>query len=399
MKYPVVSIFSGAMGLDLGLEKAGLDVRIAQDFDPWCVETVRQNRRPIVGGDIRQLLADDPDCTFLLEPSRLKPGDVFAVVGGPPCQPFSTAGKRLSTEDPRGSLFTQYCQVVDSVRPRFFVLENVKGLISACIHRRYGDCPSNESDSQAGSVLESLLDSLSVLGYSMKYGLLDAAHYGVPEFRERLVIIGSRDQESIFLPMPTHFQIHQEKAHRWRTLRWAIEDIEDEPGPYAQFSADRLAILNMVPMGGNWRDLPKNLQESAMGGAFRSGGGKVGFYRRLNYDEPCPTLVTSPVQKATMFCHPTRSRPLSVREYARIQGFPDEWHISGPLNACYRQIGNAVPVGLGEAIGKTLVAIAAGNATVVTKRNRGTSVHGSAHHLQVVTHLGEGARNAQDREQ
>ena len=91
-----------------------------------------------------------------------------------------------------------------------------------------------------------------------------------------------------------------------------------------------------------------------MGGAYKSGGGKVGFYRRLSYDQPSPTVVTSPVQKATMMCHPTQNRPLSVKEYARIQQFPDDWVFTGTTAAKYRQIGNAVPVGLAEAIGKTV---------------------------------------------
>lgn len=112
-----------------------------------------------------------------------------------------------------------------------------------------------------------------------------------------------------------------------------------------------------------------------MGGAFESGGGKVGFYRRLDYDQPSPTLVTSPVQKATMFCHPTKHRPLSVREYARIQQFPDDWKIEGQVSECYRQIGNAVPIGLGRAIGQTLLAIANKNSQINTRRLRGTSVH------------------------
>jgi DNA (cytosine-5)-methyltransferase 1 len=115
--------------------------------------------------------------------------------------------------------------------------------------------------------------------------------------------------------------------------------------------------------------------EEAMGGAYLSGGGKVGFYRRLSYSEPCPTLVTSPVQKATMMCHPTQDRPLSVREYARIQQFPEEWVFTGTVASQYRQIGNAVPIGLAEQIGKAIVAAADNTAAVKTKRFRGTGIH------------------------
>ena len=131
----------------------------------------------------------------------------------------------------------------------------------------------------------------------------------------------------------------------------------------------------MVPEGGNWRDLPAELQPIAMGGAWESGGGKVGFYRRLSYSQPSPTVVTSPVQKATMMCHPTKDRPLSVLEYRRIQQFPEDWKIEGSVANQYKQVGNAVPVGLAKAVGAAIIATAEGNASVVTKRSRGTSAH------------------------
>src|SRR5690606_15469814 len=127
MSYPVVSLFSGAMGLDLGLEAAGFDVRVTQDVDPWCIRTMEANGRRYVPGDIRKLLQEDPSASFLLREAGLAPGEVFAVVGGPPCQPFSTAGKRQAVNDPRGSLFMEFCQVIEALQPRFFVMENVKG--------------------------------------------------------------------------------------------------------------------------------------------------------------------------------------------------------------------------------------------------------------------------------
>ena len=134
-------------------------------------------------------------------------------------------------------------------------------------------------------------------------------------------------------------------------------------------------LLELVPEGGNWRSLPLSLIKSAMGGAYESGGGKVGFYRRLSYDQPSPTLVTSPVQKASMLCHPRQTRPLSVREYARIQQFDDSWIFKGTLSSIYKQIGNAVPIGLGKAIGQALLATANGDSMVNTKRFRGTDIH------------------------
>ncbi len=363
--YPVISLFSGAMGLDIGLNEAGLRVAASQDIDRWCVETMRRNGHNAIEGNICDLVAADPSCGFLLRAAGVSEGSVFAVVGGPPCQPFSTAGKRKGVEDDRGQLYEEFIKVVAALRPRFFIMENVKGLASM---------PSNPLDKQSKPVIESILAAFSAIGYHTVHGVLDAVHYGTPQFRERLVIAGSRDGEDVYLPAPTHFHKHQNPLMRWRTLGDAVQDLGDV-GAHANFSATIKNYLAMVPEGGNWKNLPADLVAQAMGGAFESGGGKVGFYRRLKFSEPAPTLVTSPIQKATMLCHPTEMRPLSVKEYARLQQFPDDWVFEGRTTECYRQIGNAVPVTLGKALGQMLVSVARGNAVVKVKRMRGTSVH------------------------
>ena len=363
--FPVVSLFSGAMGLDLGLIQAGLDVVVSQDFDKWCVETIRANGHVAVEGDIRALIAEDPKCNFLMKPGKLKKGSVFAVVGGPPCQSFPTAGKRKGVDDERGALYNQFIHVVDTLMPRFFVMENVKGLASM---------PSNPDDKYSVPVLEQILVKFKALGYHTVHGVLDAVHYGTPQFRERLVIIGSRDNEAIFLPSPTHFHMHQVPEMRWRTLGDAIENLIDV-GACGKFTPTINEYMKSIPEGGNWRSLPPAKAKAAMGGAYESGGGKVGFYRRLSYSEPSPTLVTSPNQKATLLCHPRATRPLTVKEYARIQQFPDDWIFQGKTSDCYRQIGNAVPIPLGRAIGQMLISVALGNSEVRVKRMRGTSVH------------------------
>lgn len=291
-------------------------------------------------------------------------------------QPFSTAGKRLGINDPRGSLFMDFIRMIDYIRPRFFVMENVKGIMSSPLkHVPLSERDESDPDQKLGTVLDVILAEFDKLGYKTVYGVLDAVNYGVPQFRERFVLIGSRDNEDIFLPIPTHFQMHQSKEYQWQTVRSVIEDLESDHGECATLSEERLKFLKMVPEGGNWRDLPENIIPIAMGGAYKSGGGKVGFYRRLSYDQPSPTVVTSPVQKATMMCHPTQDRPLSVKEYARIQQFPDDWVFTGTTAAKYRQIGNAVPVGLAEAIGKAVLSVANKTALVQTKRFRGTNVH------------------------
>lgn len=358
-----ISLFSGAMGLDLGLMEAGIEILVGQDFDESCIKTMTANGHKGILGDIREISPET-----LLEAAGMRSGEPFLICGGPPCQPFSTAGKRLGINDPRGSLFLDFVRMIDAIRPRFFVMENVKGLMSAMLKDEEG------KDTET-RVLDIILEEFRKLNYKTIYGVLDAVNYGVPQFRERFVLIGSRDNEDIFLPVPTHFHVHQNQTYRWCTLGDTIRDLEDADGECASFSNVRLDYLRMVPEGGNWKDLPDDVVQEAMGGAFASGGGKAGFYRRLSYSQPSPTVVTSPVQKATMMCHPTKDRPLSVAEYARIQQFPDNWQLIGTTVSKYKQIGNAVPVGLARAIGEMLVSVASAQAEVVVKRIRGTGIH------------------------
>ena len=367
----VISLFSGAMGLDIGLGKAGLNVVIGQDFEPSCVETMKANGHNVLGGDIREIKPET-----LLELTGLHVGEPFMICGGPPCQPVSTAGKRLGINDPRGSLFMDFIRMIDYIRPRFFVMENVKGIVSSPLkHVSTKERVKDDPEQKLGTVLDVILSEFNKLGYKTVYGILDAVNYGVPQFRERFVLIGSRDNEDIFLPIPTHFQMHQNPDYRWKTVGEVIKDLENDPGEYTPLSGDRKKYLHMVPEGGNWRDLPEEVIPVAMGGAYESGGGKVGFYRRLSYKQPSPTITTSPAQKATMLCHPRQDRPLSIKEYARIQQFPDDWKFTGTISAQYRQIGNAVPVGLAEAIGRAIISTANRTSTIETKRFRGTSVH------------------------
>lgn len=377
----VISFFSGAMGLDIGLSNAGLNVVIGQDFEPACVETMKANGHKVLGGDIRDIKPET-----MLELSGLHIGEPFLICGGPPCQPFSTAGNRLGINDPRGSLFMDYIRMIDYIRPRFFVMENVKGIMSAPLkHVPTSEHDENDPEQKLGTVLDVILSEFSKLGYKTVYGILDAVNYGVPQFRERFVLIGSRDSEDVFLPFPTHFQMHQNAEYRWKTVGDVIKDLENDPGECMALSGDRKKYIYLVPEGGNWKDLPKDLIQEAMGGAYESGGGKVGFYRRLSYAQPAPTITTAPAQKATMLCHPNQDRPLSVKEYARIQQFPDDWIFTGTVAAKYKQIGNAVPVGLAEAIGRAIISTADKTATIETKRFRGTSVH---HKIKTAMELG-----------
>lgn len=354
----IISLFSGAMGLDLGLEAAGCRTAVALEKNKAAIQTIRLNRGealPVIERSIEKVRTKE-----LLAKAGLAIGEAFILTGGPCCQSFSTAGKRRSFGDKRGQLFREFKRVVKESRPRFFVMENVKGMLSAAIrHRplseREPGFPPLASDEQLGSALQVICSELAKLKYYVIFGLVNCADYGVPQCRYRVVFIGSRDGELINLPKPTFSQENRPGFQPWMTLKEAISDLDEEEPEFVPFSKDRLKLLKLLDAGQNWRDLPKRLHRKALGAAADSWGGRCGFCRRLNWDKPAPTLTTDPAGRATTLCHPCEPRPLSVREYAKLQQFPNGWQFAGTTGVKYVQIGNAVPVGLGEAIGKMLV--------------------------------------------
>lgn len=360
-----IGLFAGAFGLDLGLEKAGFHTVSVVEIDPDAAKTIALNRpdlsRSAVARDIQQINAQSllEEGGRVLDIGRpLRPGEVDLVTGGPPCQPFSTAGKRMSVGDPRGSLFKDFIRIVEAVEPRFFIMENVRGLLSAPIrHRPHSKrgigYPQLEPDELPGSALHVVLAEMERLGYRVAPPrLLEAADYGVPQNRTRVIFVASRDGQPVTIPLPTHNRNAVSNLPKWRTLKDALTGLVDPEPEYIPYAESRLKYLRLLKAGQNWRYLPDRLKQEAMGGAYNSGGGKVGFYRRLSWDKPSPTVTTSPHQKATDMCHPEELRPLSVRECARIQTFPDDWVFYGSTSSKYRQIGNAVPVLLGKAIGE-----------------------------------------------
>ena len=349
-RHKFISLFSGAMGLDLGLESAGFESVCCLELDKWACATVKKNRPalPLIQDDIRNW--NGPK---ILAHCGQKREDISLVVGGPPCPSFSTAGKRQAFNDPRGQVMFDFLRIVDEIRPPFFVMENVRGILSAALeHTPLAERKSKDaSEFGHGSVMRMLNDTFKKMGYTVTVELVNAANYGVPQKRERVVFLGSRDGFQVTMPVPAYAEGGNFFQARWRTLGDAVKGLNDAKPEYIQFSKSRLRFLELLTEGQNWRNLPPELMEEALGGAYDSSGGRVGFYRRLSFDEPSPTVPTSPGQKSTCLCHPTELRPLSVREYARIQQFPDDWVFVGGLAQKYRQIGNAVPVGLGNVIG------------------------------------------------
>lgn len=380
------SLFSGAFGLDLGLEKAGFNTVSVVEIDRDCNKTIAINRPYLlecaVPRDIRKVsskqLLTEGGKTLGLNRS-LQIGEIDLITGGPPCQPFSTAGKRLSVGDPRGSLFIEFLRLIEEIQPRFFVMENVRGLLSAPIeHRphklRGSEYPPLKPEEMPGAALKIILAEIENIGYQVTYRLLQAADYGVPQTRLRVFFLASRDREKLTFPTPTHTEKSQFSRPQWLTLKDAIRNINDDLVECSSYSPQRLKYLKLLKAGQNWRFLPEAIKPEAMGGAYKSGGGKVGFYRRLSWDKPCPTITTSPHQKATDMCHPEELRPLSVRECARIQTFPDRWEFYGSISSKYKQIGNAVPVLLGKAIGDHLCKVIYGKEIIPELINKQLSI-------------------------
>ena len=289
-----------------------------------------------------------------------RPVEAFAVVGGPSCQVFSTAGQRQSLGDPRSTMFKHFVRVICDTQPEFFVMENVRGLLSAAVrHRplkqRGPGYPRLAEEEQLGSAFRVVAETLRDIGYYCVFDVLNAADYGVPQTRQRLVIIGSREGRKVRMPKPTHHSEGAEGLPKWRTLGEALGDLNEDDPAYYLFGPAKERYLKLVPEGGNWRQLPEELKSAALGRAFQSWGGRSGFFRRLSRERPSPALTTQPDGKATTLCHPTELRPLTVGEYARIQQFPDDWVFEGSVRKKYKQVGNAVPIGLGTAIGYALI--------------------------------------------
>ena len=360
--FKALSFFSGAMGLDIGIEKAGISFLLASEFEPNARKTILLNK-PTIGliGDINKY-----DATRIREYAGLEPNEeIDLIVGGPPCQAFSTAGKREAFNDERGNVFLTYINRILELRPKYAVIENVRGLLSApysSVYTKKGlGYAAKTPEEQKGLALYHIITLLEKGGYSVSFTLYNAANYGAPQKRERVVIMCSRDGKRIPYLKPTNSEKCDYNLPKWKTIKEAFEGLDTSNPEYIPFPERRLKYYRILKEGQYWKDLPIDLQKEALGNSYYLGGGKTGFLRRLAWNQPSPTLVTDPTMPATDLAHPTEDRPLSVQEYKRIQEFPDDWKIFGSTKEQYRQIGNAVPISLGYAIGKQLVTLLNGN--------------------------------------
>lgn len=324
-----IELFAGAGGLALGLEQAGFEEIGLAEIDKTACETLKINRPKwnVIEEDVVEFSKKD-----LLKEFKIKKGELDLLSGGYPCQSFSYAGKKLGLEDVRGTMFYYYAEFIRQLEPKMFLAENVKGLTT---HDK-------------GKTLQTMLDVFEELGYKVEWKILNAWDYGVAEKRQRVVIIGIRndliDKVKFKYPEP-----HEYKP----VLRDVLKNVPESVG--AKYPDSKKKVFDLVPPGGCWRDLPDEVAREYMKSCYFMGGGRTGIARRLSWDEPCLTLTCSPMMKQTDRCHPEETRPFTTREYARIQSFPDDWQFAGKMNDIYKQIGNAVPVNLAKEVGIAII--------------------------------------------
>jgi DNA (cytosine-5)-methyltransferase 1 len=333
------------MGLDLGLERAGFRVLAANEIDKPCVETIRRNRPdvPLATNSIEELTAED-FAALAGQPLT----DLPLVAGGPPCQAFAIFGRRRGLQDDRGKLIFEYLRIVAEARPKVFVMENVRGLHS--IPERQGDAH--------GSLLRTIFREFEAIGYRVDCFVVNAVNYGAPQIRERVICIGNRFNAHAHFPAPLYSNRIEDDLPPFRTLGDAIgEGFQDPDTDCMNFSPRKLKYLALVPPGGNWRSLPPELQKEAMGKQYYLKGGRSSTWRKLSFEFPCPTIQTMPNHAATSMCHPTELRALTVGESAAVMEFPPDWQFAGSTTDKMRQVGNAVPVRLGEVAGEAAMAL------------------------------------------
>lgn len=325
--FTTIELFAGAGGLALGVEQAGFTTLAALEIDEDACDTLRKNRPEwnIIQDDIGNISILD-----LCDYFHLSPGELDLLSGGAPCQAFSYAGKRLGFEDTRGTLFYHYALFLQKLQPKIFLFENVRGLLSH----------------DGGRTYQTMCNVFEDAGYSIQYKVMNAWHYGVAQKRERLITIGIRkDLESLSYKFP-------EEHKYWPVLRDVLKDVPESP--YTPYGENKRKLFELVPPGGYWRDIDPELAKEYMKSCWNMGGGRTGILRRLSMDEPSLTVLTSPSQKQTERCHPLEARPFTIRENARIQAFPDNWEFCGSVQSMYKQIGNAVPVGLAKCVAEEI---------------------------------------------
>jgi DNA (cytosine-5)-methyltransferase 1 len=317
-KYNFIEICAGCGGMSNGLIKAGIKPVLLIDNNKNCCETLKLNHKNV---KIKCANFEDIDISEYIN-------KIDVLAGGVPCQAFSYAGKRNGLKDERGLLILKFISLIDKIKPKIFVIENVKGLLTL----------------EKGRIFNEIIDKIREIKYNVQYKILNSFDYEVPQKRERIFIVGTINKEKFDFP---------EKIKEKKILRDVLYDVPKSDG--SSYSEIKKKLFEMIPQGGCWINLTKELQKQYLGKSYYSGGGKRGILHRLSMEKPSLTLLCSPTQKQTERCHPIETRPLTIREYARIQTFSDDYVFVGSLSSKYKQIGNAVPIKLAYHLAKAII--------------------------------------------
>lgn len=326
--YTFIEVCAGGGGLSSGLMKSGFTPLLLNDNNKDCCKTLKHNH-PETNVVCESM--DSIDFSQYINKIDL-------LTGGVPCQSFSQAGLRKGLDDPRGDLMMKFIDILHLIKPKLFMIENVKGLIT---HDK-------------GNTILKIIQMLNRNNlYNITYKCLDSSKYGVPQKRERVFIVGVLKELSLTLSHP--FKFPQENQSPSRVLKDILYDVPISQG--AKYTEEKIKVFKQIPQGGCWIHLPEDLQKEYLGNSYYSGGGKRGILYRLSMEKPSLTLLCTPSQKQTERCHPLEERPLTIREYARIQTFDDNYEFIGSLSSQYKQIGNAVPVELAKCMGESLLEV------------------------------------------
>jgi len=321
VNFSFIEVCAGGGGLSSGLIKSGFIPILLNDNNSDCCKTLKRNHpnANIICGSM-----DNIDYSSYI-------GKVDLLTGGVPCQSFSQAGLRKGLEDPRGDLMLKFIDILNLIKPKLFMIENVKGLLTH----------------ENGETIKKIINALNKNDlYNITYKCLDASKYEVPQKRERVFIVG------VLKSINRSFEFPEESLNK-KVLKDVLVDVPPSSG--LKYNPTKQELFKMIPQGGCWINLPENLQKEYLGNSYNSGGGKRGILHRLSMEKPSLTLLCTPSQKQTERCHPLEERPLTIREYARIQTFNDDYEFIGSINSQYKQIGNAVPVELAKHMGKALI--------------------------------------------
>ena len=323
-QYTAIDLFSGAGGLHIGFENAGFEIKLCIDNNDLVEKTHRRNfpNIPMINRDINQVPTSEIK-------EYLADGGVDIIIGGPPCQGFSTIGHRASSnpvkraeKDPRNELVLTYARIIKEIQPKFIVMENVKGILTL----------------EGGAYLQNVLNILTKAGYNAEYKLINMADYGVPEIRERVIIIGNRIGLPVSFPAPDHSDNPSDNLPAWEKCWDVLKDLVDMPDNPSfnhvalKHTPKNIERYKLIPEGGRLPEdkLPADLYRKNFGNT----------YKRLDRNRPALTMVPG---NDAFPIHPSLNRSLTVREAARIQTFPDSMIFEGNRRQQGHQVGNAVP--------------------------------------------------------